>query len=117
MEITVTQIPEVTDIDIAFGTTDHLPYWDDLPEDFRRQWHWRTHPFCGPINELWHAGGKLTDHGLQPKPGVDEEKAMRVIAAHLRSFRPKHEHKIAGVAYMASQWFAPSPPPQESEGG
>lgn len=27
----------------------------------------------------------------------------RVVMAHLRSFEPKHEHKIAGLGYLVSQ--------------
>lgn len=33
------------------------------------------------------------------------EQAYRVLGATLRSFAPKHEHKMAAVAYMMSCWF------------
>ena len=48
-------------------------------------------------------------HGLEkyptPKEGIDIDMAMRHLAAIQRSFEPKHEHKQAAVAYLASQWF------------
>ena len=40
-----------------------------------------------------------------PKEGIDLDMAMRHLAAIQRSFEPKHEHKQAAVAYLASQWF------------
>jgi len=42
---------------------------------------------------------------LTPKDGVDVKKAMRALKAALGSFEPKHEHKMAAVGYMLSQWF------------
>jgi hypothetical protein len=33
----------------------------------------------------------------------------------MRSFEPKHEHKIEGVAYLMSQWFEKILIPQDKE--
>lgn len=43
--------------------------------------------------------------------GVDFKQAHAHISVILGSFEPKHEHKhehkIAGCAYLASMWFVP----------
>ena len=43
----------------------------------------------------------------QPKPkrGIDEAKAWKHLSAIQNSFEPKHEHKVAAVAWLASLWF------------
>lgn len=97
-------IPEVSDLQAILGTMLYapLPAWDDIPPEFKS--HPGT-PFNRIVSTLFFNGGKLSDHGLTPKPGVDQRKAMRAIKACLGSFEPKHEHKEAGVAYMLSEWF------------
>ena len=94
-------VPEVSDIDAAFPVNPPLPEWDDIPEEFK-QWH---NDFAKIAAMLFYNGGKLSDHGLTPKGDLDEIKAIRAIRACLGSFEPKHEHKMAGVAYMLSEWF------------
>lgn len=39
------------------------------------------------------------------KPGVDTNKALRHAKAIMSSWDPKHEHKIAAVAFLLSLWF------------
>lgn len=39
--------------------------------------------------------------------GVNFKDAHTHIKVILGSFEPKHEHKIAGRAYLASMWFVP----------
>ncbi len=98
-------IPELNDVDVAFPTAPPLPAWDDIPEDFRKNWHSDSHPWCGITGKLFFTGGTLSDFGLTSKDGVDSDKAHRAIRACLGSFAPKYEHKIAGVAFMLSEWF------------
>ena len=98
------KIPEVTDLGCAFGgdvALKILPPYATLPDDFKSQ----RGPFCDAVSGLFYSGGKLADHGLTPKPGVDEKKVYRVLRACLGSFSPKHEHKIGGTAYLLSQWY------------
>lgn len=47
----------------------------------------------------------INGYGVVPKEGVDPDKAMRHLAACMRSFEPKHEHKMAGVACLMATWF------------
>lgn len=39
------------------------------------------------------------------KKNIDPEKTVRHIQTILSSFQPKHEHKIAGCAYLRSQFL------------
>jgi len=104
----MTSFKKPTDVDklsTVFGgdMAKLLPPYAQIPEEFKR-----------------HNGNKWTQwqsdwffSGLKgypvPKPGIDVKTAMRHLAAIQGSFAPKHEHKAAGVAYLASLWFeAPS---------
>jgi len=95
----------VDDIDLQFGgkIDQLLPRWDEIPEEFVRHWHWNDHPWCGPINEWFHKG--LDDKQFTPKAGIDAQVAWRHMGACMRSWAPKHEHKIAGCGYLLSLWF------------
>jgi hypothetical protein len=79
-----------------------LPNWDDIPETFKRYmtcpWH--------DLAARWFASSSgmgepfPADVEFHGKPGVSPEKAYHHIDACLRSFEPKHEHKIAGVSWL-----------------
>lgn len=45
--------------------------------------------------------------GLRSKPrdGVNETEALAHLSYCLRSWEPKHEHKIEGVAFLINEWF------------
>ena len=92
---------EVNDVDVAFGgkVDEILPPWKDIPEEFkggRSPWvDWQSDWFF-----------KGLDRNPVPKEGIDLHLAMANLAAVQRSWAPKHEHKQAGVAYLASLWFS-----------
>lgn len=98
------QVPEINDASMAFGNIDHLPKWEDIPEQFKnmsRQTYWNK------FVSQWFFNG-LTEESLaalSPKAGVDKNKALRAVSAILGSWAPKHEHKEAGTAYLMSEWF------------
>ena len=96
-------LPDLTGPDVAFGCISFAPKMADLPEDFQRE----RHPHCDVAQTLFFEGGKLADHGLTPREGVDMGKAMNALGALLRSFEPKHEHKIAAAGFLIDQWFEP----------
>jgi anti-sigma factor ChrR (cupin superfamily) len=78
---------------------DFMPKMDEIPEEFndpRNKWV--------KFQMDWFYRG-LKDLKIVPKEGVDTVKAMRHLSAIQGSFAPKHEHKEAAVAYLASQWF------------
>lgn len=95
-------IPEVTDLDCAFGAAMRiLPPYKELPDEFRSM----RGKFCDAVSQLFYKGGTLSDLGLRPKEGVDESKVYRVLKACLGDFAPSHEHKIGGTGYLLSQWY------------
>lgn len=102
-------VPEVSDVEMAFPANPPLPAWDDIPEEFRKNCFSDKDPWCHAAAMLFYQGGKLADFGMTPKPGVDMPKAVRALKACLGSYNPSHEHKMAGVGYMLSQWFDLSP--------
>lgn len=92
---------EVTDLDLAFpaqvvGTL--LPLWEDIPEEFQHHRGYWT-----KLVDTWFALG--LDKHPATKDGIDPKTAWRHLAACMRSFQPKHEHKVAGVAYLMSLWL------------
>jgi hypothetical protein len=95
------KIPEISDLDVAFGTVKGLPDMKRIPAEFQR--------FGGTKwNNLfsdWFFGG-LKSLRLAPNDGVDKSAALKHIRALMASFEPAHEHKEAGVAYLMSQYFA-----------
>jgi hypothetical protein len=95
---------EVDDLTVAFpahvvGTL--LPPWKEIPDEF--------HDWGNPWQKLaaaWFSRGLARP--LAFKGHIDGAAAMRHLRACLGSFQPKHEHKMAGVAYLLSLWCADS---------
>lgn len=92
---------DVSDVLLAFpgDVSKLMPPYSSIPDEFKR-----------------HAGNAWVDwqaewffNGLKsmptPKEGIDIDKALRHLKCIQGSFSPKHEHKSAAVAYLASQWF------------
>jgi hypothetical protein len=92
---------QVTDVDLAFGgrIADLMPRYEELPDDFRSE----QDPFSKIVNG-WFFNG-LNTSTLTAKAGIDKSAALRHCRAIMCSFDPSHEHKIAGVAWLMSQWF------------
>lgn len=92
---------KVDAVDLAFGgkVETLLPKWEDIPEEFQRDWG----PWCKAANEWFFRG--LDAKKFVAKEGIDAGDAWRHMGAIMRSFAPKHEHKTAGVAWLMSQWF------------
>jgi hypothetical protein len=91
----------VTSSDVtAFGgkASEILPRMSEIPEEFHRS----NHPWCR-WQQQWFFKG--LDSVPVAKPGVDSRMAMANLACVQGSWEPKHEHKEAGVAYLASLWF------------
>ncbi len=90
----------VTKADTVFGGKVHeiLPPYEDIPDEFtsgRSPWvKWQREWFFNGISKI-----------PEPKEGIDTNLAMANLACVQGSFAPKHEHKEAGVAYLASLWF------------
>lgn len=92
---------EVTDLELAYGAClgDLLPPLEIIPASYPNQQEWLLFQhklFTGTL-----PGGCIVDTA----DGIDPVKAGRHIMAIQRSFEPKHVHKMAAVAWLASRWF------------
>lgn len=101
---TVKPPPELSKVDMAFPARamEWLPAWEDIPKEFKT----RDSPWAQQVG-LWFFKGadKAWIARITPKEGIDKDKALNVIQATLGSYAPKHEHKIAGAAYLLASWF------------
>jgi hypothetical protein len=52
----------------------------------------------------WFSSG-LTKLTAKPREGVDGAEALAHLRYCMRSYEPKHEHKIEGVAFLINEWF------------
>lgn len=88
-------------IDIAFGgrMEELLPDYKEIPEDFKCSY---KSPWVKWQQEWFFVGLKKLP---VQKDGIDGSDAINHLAAIQRSFAPKHEHKQAAVAWLASLWF------------
>lgn len=73
-----------------------MPKMHDIPESLDRKW-------TRFMSDWFYRG--LNNLSVTPKDGIDPVKAMRHLKAIMGSWEPKHEHKEAAVAYLASLWF------------
>lgn len=103
MKITQNDVDATTDAEMAYGTTRCLPKWEDIPEQFKQDIYYGT--IYNRMIDAWFTGSALPQGEVSFNPGFchDGKDLYRFITAHLRSFAPKHEHKIAGLAYLLSQ--------------
>jgi len=61
-------------------------------------------------------GDPMDSVQLYTRPDIDPTLAIRHITAILRSFEPKHEHKIAATAFLLARWFAALRPHDAPQG-
>lgn len=102
-QLTQSDVDDITDAEVISGTTKSLPDWKNIPKEFRKDIYNGT--VYGRIITGWYTGDPIPDAELAFNPGFREDgKAVyRFINAHLKSFQPDHDHKIAGCAYLLSQ--------------
>lgn len=98
------KIPELTNMNVACSNIAFAPKMSDVPDEFH-DFFYNKH--CKIAAKLFFSGGRLEDHGLAPREGVDTGKAVRALGALLGSFEPKHEHKMSMAGYLIDQWFEP----------
>lgn len=93
---------KVTDADLAFGgaVNELLPAYADIPQEFKQGSNkWNT-----VVSDWFYYG--LKGVVWEPNEGIDVKDALRHVKAVLGSYAPKHEHKMAGCAYLLSEFFA-----------
>lgn len=93
----------LTALDVVFGgglkIESLMPSMSAIPEEFKNNgngpWlEWQRRWFFEGLKEFPKA-----------KPGIDLSDATRHLATIQGSFAPKHQHKEAAVAYLASLWL------------
>jgi hypothetical protein len=92
----------VPDTALAFGgdMKELLPPISEIPEEF--------HDFRNPWSQFqshWFYRGLPATTQVEPHEDIDLNQAFRHLQAIQKSFEPEHEHKTAGVAYLASLWL------------
>ena len=96
---------ETTDVEMAFpaNALDYMPpraeceaALEAMP-DKGRGWI--------EFQERWFFEGLPKETRFYVKDGIDKDAALRHLSVIQGSFSPKHEHKMAAVAYLASLWF------------
>lgn len=99
-EFARSSLGDISDLDLAFGTTRFLPPFEQVPEAFKR-----GNDYTKLIEHLF-AGGPVPDGEIEFRAAFDDPEAPallnRLVMAHLRSHEPKQEHKIAGMGYLVS---------------
>ncbi|APO93380.1 hypothetical protein BI313_00925 (plasmid) [Xanthomonas vesicatoria] len=92
--LTPEDLASVSDVEMAFATERLLPAYEQVPQEFR------VGNLYTQLASAIFFQQPLPDARLVLKPGFSAEPLRRAVQAHLRSWGPKHEHKIAGVGYM-----------------
>jgi hypothetical protein len=80
--------------------TPEMPKYDEIPEEFKRH---NGSKWNQLFNDMFYSG--LSEMKTKPKKGIDSGTAWDHLHLWASSFEPKHEHKEAAFAYMASIWF------------
>lgn len=96
--LTPADVASITDVECAFSTTRLLPEVEDIPAEFKSQ---RGNIYTD-IADCIFFGKEMPEAEIEMKEGFDPEAVNRCVRAHLTSWSPKHQHKIAGVGYMIS---------------
>lgn len=92
--LTPEQVESITDPERAFSTERLLPAWEDIPEEFKR-----GNVYTKLASAIFY-GTPMPDCEIEMVEGFKPEAVNDCVRAHIGSFGPKHEHKIAGVGYM-----------------
>lgn len=98
----IEDLNSITDVEIAFGTTRLLPEMAQIPDEFMR-----GNAYTELAGRLF--AGRPISGEITLKDGVKPENLNRAVRAHLISFDPKHEHKIAGVGFLIRQFAEITP--------
>ena len=89
----------ITKPEMAFGTMRLLPPWEEIPDEFKRGNQYTR------LATAIFSGLPLPEGDCYLLPGFEESATAlnQAVRAHLTSYGPKHQHKIAGVGYLISK--------------
>lgn len=74
----------------------YLPDWNDIPEEFKDS----RNKWCRVVSGIFFLGNDFP----KVKAGIDENICHEHLDTVLRTWKPSHEHKEAGAAYLMSLW-------------
>lgn len=74
-----------------------------MPDDISDEFYKTDNPYVKNA-QAWFSRG-ISTSVLKTKPNVQKVHALRHMATIMHSREPRHEDKIAAVAYLMSQWF------------
>jgi hypothetical protein len=78
-----------------------MPLHADIPTDYPDRAEWEKF-----VSHWFFQGDPFAKWDLLVRPDVDGNTAFTHLRALMGSYEPKHEHKEAAVAWLASRWFA-----------
>lgn len=93
-KISAEDVASVTDAELAFGTIRLLPKEEDIPKQF-----WDGNFYTKLASAIFY-NTELPSGRIVFNEGFNKDSIVKAVRAHLRSFEPHHEHKIAGVGYL-----------------
>jgi hypothetical protein len=96
-KINAKDINATTDVELAFSTVRLLPKVVDIPQDF-----FDGNIYTEVVEAIFY-GKEIPESTMILNFEVTPEIINKCITAHLKSFEPKHENKIAGVGYLLSK--------------
>jgi hypothetical protein len=92
---------EFDGVDAAFGANhSDYPKMGDIPLEHRSG----ESKGCEVFSSLFFSGGKLADHGLRLKDGVDQSKFYTTLRSLMTSFAPPHELKEATCGWLIQEY-------------
>lgn len=97
---------QIDDLEIAFPAHAMalMPAMEDIPAEFKNS----SSPWV-TFQGVWFAAGLSEHFSFVPAEVNGERLKGPMIVRHLtaiqKSFAPKHEHKMAAVAYLSSLWM------------
>lgn len=108
-------MPTLSGVDVAFSTARgclhqggaYLSYHEGQCGLVDRKWE-------KVADALFFNGGKVEDHGLKLREGIDKATAYNTLRWLLSSWEPKQEQKSATVGFVISKWWEPIAEPVAS---
>lgn len=96
---------KVSEVDLVFGwnVSKLIPPMEQIPVEFVSVSDHNRNEWVKMVNDWFFKGLKNVE--WKPKEGVETTEAIRHVTAIMRSFEPTHEHKVAGCAYLLSEFF------------
>lgn len=95
--VTPEDMASISDAEMAFSTERLLPAWEDILTEFQNG------NLYTELAEAIFYGRDLPECQIEMKDGFNPQFLNRAVRAHLQSYGPKHQHKIAGVGLMIAQ--------------